>query len=804
VREPLPIDEVLPDVVAAVRRAGAAVIVAPPGAGKTTRVPPALLGEVAGQIWVVQPRRVAARAAARRMAAERGEPVGRTVGFQVRFDRVGGVDTRIWVVTEGILLRRLQQDPLLDGVGAVLLDEVHERSLDGDLALAFLREVREARPELVVVAMSATVAPGPLAGFLSSGGGAAPVIVSEGRTFPVQVAHIDHPDPRPVEDTVADGVRRVLAESDGEVLAFLPGVREIRRASERLAGFDVDVVPLYGDLPPEVQDRALAPGPRRRVVLATNVAETSVTVPGVRIVVDGGLARRPRRDPGTGLDRLDTVAISRASADQRAGRAGRTAPGRALRLWTEREHRARDDFDPPEVQRVDLTGPVLQLMAWGADPRRFGWFEPPPAEAVESALALLADLGAVDPAGGLTALGQTLAGLPLHPRLGRMLVVGAELGHAADAALAAAILAERDVGRRADVASGSDVLDRVDDVRAGRADGRAALRVARQLERLVRDGGGAVGGEEALGRAVLAGWPDRVVRRRTPDSDRGRMVGGRGVRLDPASAVTAAELFVAVSAADEPGEPDARVRVASAVERSWLTEDVAVEVGWDAEADAVRARRVHRYRDLVLASHPTRVDGEAAARCLAEVAARDPEAAMPASEGFQSLRARLRFLEARDGERWAIDWAGVAAEVCRGCGSLAALRRADWVGATRDALGWVQWQELQRRAPERVAVPSGRSVALDWGAAGGEPVLAVRIQELFGARDTPTVDDGRVRVKLHLLAPNGRPQQITDDLGGFWVRTWPEVRKELRARYPKHAWPEDPLTAAPQVRPRRS
>ena len=799
----LPIDPVLPEVLDAVRTRGAAVLVAPPGAGKTTRVPPALLGAVSGEVWVVQPRRVAARAAARRMAAERGEPVGRTVGYQVRFDRVGGASTRIWVVTEGILLRRLQQDPLLDGIGAVLLDEVHERSLDGDLALAFLREVREARPELVVLAMSATVAPGPFAAYL----GDAPVIASPGRTFPVEVEHLALPDARPIEDAVADGVRRALAAYEGDALVFLPGVREIRRVQERLSGLDVDVVPLYGDLPPEAQDRALLPGERRRVVLATNVAETSVTVPGVRIVVDSGWVRQPRRDPGTGLDRLDTVPISRASADQRAGRAGRTAPGRAVRLWTERDHRERAAYDVPEVRRLDLAGPVLQLLAWGADPRRFAWLEPPPDHAVDAALGLLVALGAVHD-GALTAVGRELAGLPLHPRLGRMLLAGAALGHADDAALAAALLAERDAARPArGIPSDSDVLDRVDDVRAGRIDGRTIVRVAEQLQRLVRPGPRTAGRDEACGRAILAGWPDRVARRREAGAERARMVGGRGVQLDPSSAVRDAELFVAVSVADVPGEPDARVRVASAVDRGWLAETVQTEVAYDAEADAVRARRVHRYGDLVLASHPTRAEPAQAAACLARLVASDPGRAMPIDGGLPALRARLRFLEVRDGaaagDRWSVDWAAVADVVCVGCTSLGAVRRADWAGAVRDTLGWHAWQELQRRAPERVTVPSGRAAGLDWPDDGGVPALAVRMQELFGRRDTPTVDDGAVRVRLHLLAPNGRPQQITDDLGGFWTRTWPEVRKELRARYPKHAWPEDPLTAAPQGRPGR-
>ncbi|MEQ1565137.1 MAG: helicase-related protein, partial [Myxococcota bacterium] len=406
---PLPIDAALPAVVVAART-GAFVVVAPPGTGKTTRVPPALVPEVRGAVWMLEPRRMAARAAARRIASERGEPVGRSVGYQVRYERVGGRDTQIWVVTDGVLLRRLQDDPLLDGIGAVLIDEVHERGLEVDLALALLSEVREARPDLVVGAMSATVDADAIARFL----GGAPIVSAEAPRFPVTASWLPYPDPRPVHEVAADAVR-ALGDPGGDVLVFLPGVGEIRRTAERLRGYPAEVVALYGDLPADQQDAVLAGGRGRRVILATNVAETSVTVPGVTVVVDAGLARRPRLDPATGLDHLELVPVSRASADQRAGRAGRLGPGRVVRLWTEREHRARDAFDPPEVHRVDLCGPVLQLCAWGADPARFRWLDPPPPEALAAALATLSDLGAVD-GRSITPLGKTLAALPLHPR----------------------------------------------------------------------------------------------------------------------------------------------------------------------------------------------------------------------------------------------------------------------------------------------------------------------------------------------------------------------------------------------------
>lgn len=834
---PLPIDAVLAEVLAAAR-GGTFVLVAPPGAGKTTRVPPALLDVVQGEVVVLEPRRVAARAAARRMAEERGEPLGRTVGYQVRFDRVDSPATRIRVVTEGVLLRRLQDDPLLQGVGAVLVDELHERSLDADLSLALLAEVREARPELVVGAMSATMDPGPIAAFLG-----APVVESAGRAFPVEVSYLPYPDERPVEDVVADGVRRALAEGDGDVLAFLPGVREIRRTAERLPG--IDVVPLYGDLPPEAQDAALRPGSGRRVVLATNVAETSVTVPGVATVVDGGLVRRPSYDPGTGLDRLDTVRVSRASADQRAGRAGRTGPGRALRLWTERLHLALSASDPAEVRRVDLAGPVLQLLAWGSDPLGFRWLEAPPEEAIRAALRLLADLGAVE-GRHPTPLGRALVALPLHPRLGRLVLEGARLGHPDDAALAAAILAERDMAGPG-APSASDVLDRVDAVREGRGDPglrRHVLRAADQIRRRAprpgdahpfpvapsfvhpspipppasegprsarpSDGsrrsasaedadGATLTRDEALLRAVLAAWPDRVARRRAPGSDRALMVGGKGVVLG-GSAVREPELFVCVDL-DAAG-PEAKVRAASAVDRGWLSTEATEELAFDDAAGRVTARVVVRYRDLELAAHPTAPDPERAAALLADAAAARIDRAMPDDDGWRQLLARIACLAEWRPDHGAFDPRDLLPALCAGRRSLDDLRRADWTQAVREALGSARWRALEELAPERIAVPSGSRVRLAYEV-GRPPVLAVRVQELFGLARTPTVAGGRVRVLLHLLAPNGRPQQVTDDLAGFWERTWPEVRKELRARYPRHAWPEDPLAARPESRPRR-
>lgn len=797
----LPIDPLL-DRIAAAASAGAVVVEAPTGAGKTTRIPPHLQSQ--GQIWVIEPRRVAARAAARRMASERGWTLGQEVGWHVRFDKRCTDRSKIVVMTGGILLRRLVADPFLDGVGAVVFDEVHERALDLDLGLALVRELREERGDLGLIAMSATLDGERLAAWLG-----APRITSEGRAFPVELRYRNRPDDRRIEDQVADGVRELFGDIDGDLLAFLPGVREIHRTAERLADLPADVVPLYGDLPPDKQDAALGVGPRRRIVLATNVAESSVTVPGVRGVVDSGLVRRPFFDPSTGFDRLSTVRISRASADQRAGRAGRTAPGVALRLWTERAHRDLAPFDPPEIRRSSLAGPVLQLLDQGIDPRSFGWFEPPRPEALDEALTLLADLGAVDGI-RLTRVGRELLRIPLHPRLARLVHAAGELGQGEMGAMAAAWLSERDpLGPWSPGAtSSSDLLDRVEALAKGRghpAGRRNLMRVAGQLARSAPRAREQLGSVEGLGRAVLAAWPDRVALRREPGSPRARMVGGEGVALGPESAVRDADLFVAIDLGHR-RDGDRRVRVASAVERDWLELVSDQQLEWDAEREAVRAFDVVRYRDLVLESHPTRPDRERASEVLAAAALEALDRVQPDTERWISIRDRILSLHHWFPDEWpdldAAFYTQIAGRLCEGRKSFAQLRKADWIGPVRDHLGWKLWSELDQLAPERVEVPSGSNIRLRY-TPGDPPVLAVRMQELFGARETPTVGRGRVRVRLELLAPNHRPQQITDDLAGFWERTWPEVRKQLRGRYPKHPWPEDPLSAQPTRRTKR-
>lgn len=824
-RDPLPIDDALPQLLAALRASGAAVLRAPTGAGKTTRVPPALVESgLAGNglVLMLEPRRVAARAAARRMALEHGSPLGDVFGYQVRFDKKASARTRVLVVTPGVLLRRLHDDPFLDGVAAVVFDEFHERGLEADLALGMVRLVREnVRPDLLAVVMSATVDPAAVSAYF----GGCPVVDSAGRTFPVEVRYRARRNDTAVSRAVADAVRDVLAERPGDVLAFLPGLREIRQTADELGSLaGAEVVPLHGDLPPEQQDRALQKLAHRKVVLATNVAETSVTVDGVTAVVDSGLARQMEFDAGVGMDRLRLVPISRASADQRAGRAGRTAPGVCVRLWDEPSHRARPEQAVPEIRRVDLCGAVLQLAALGEpDVRKFPWLDAPAPEAVSQALALLDALDLFRD-GALTALGASTAGLPVHPRLARLLLEGQQLGCGRRAALAAALLSERDPFVR-DFDSGpqartapntvSDVLDRVEALEAFEARGRldgplgrlhkggayGVLEVRDQLARLVRSEQVAAD-DDSLLRAIFAAYPDRLARRREVGSTRAITVGGRGVRLAPTSGVHEPELFVCVDV--DAGGADSFVRLASGVERAWLPPErvsTRIEVTFDERAERLAARKVTRFGDLVLQEADAHIadEGQAAA-VLARAAADRLEKVLPAPDSAAgAFRTRVRCLRAWEPELnlpafEAADLADALESLCRGRRSLADVRTGPWLDVLRGSLSYQQLQTVEAEAPEGIEVPSGSHISLTYEE-GRPPVLAARIQEMFGLTETPRVARGRVKVLLHLLAPNYRPQQVTDDLASFWANGYPLVRKELRARYPKHSWPEDPLTA---------
>jgi ATP-dependent helicase HrpB len=827
----LPIDDVLPALLAGLRAHGAAVVIAPPGAGKTTRVPPAILdaglcGD--GRVVMLQPRRVAARAAAVRIAAERGASLGGEVGYRIRFEDRTSAATRIEILTEGLLTRRLQADPFLEGVGCVVLDEFHERSLHADLALTLLREVRrDARPDLRLVVMSATLDPGPVAAFLDG----CPVIEAPGRTFPVDVAYAESASDAPLPARCAAAVRRALREApEGHVLAFLPGVPEIERTAALLEdlGPEARVLPLHGRLPDAEQDRALAPSPVRKVVLATNVAETSLTIDGVRVVIDGGEANVPRFDARLGLERLERVRVSRASADQRAGRAGRTGPGRCLRLWTAAEHRGLLDAEIPEIRRTDLARTVLEVRGWGADPATFGWFEPPPAAAIARAEALLRQLGAVD-ARGLTALGRALLALPLHPRLARVVVAGHAAGCPTAAATVAALATERDVLRTVpDHADRSDLGLRLEVVRGARGwdvDARAVRQVLQVRDQLVSAARRALGAparderdppEEALARALLLGFPDRVARRRAPRSDRFRLAGGGGAVLDARSVVREAELILAVhlDAAPRGERAEHRIRIACALDPDWLPVEAmeeVVETRFDPEREAVAQRRVTRFLDLELESRVVESDAEAVAAALRAEARRDPRRALQPDPEVDDFLARLRCLAAWMPElglpTFAADFEPTedAADstplwdaLCAGRRSFADLRRAPLLDLLRAFAGRDAVDAVERLAPARLPLALGQG-RLRY-TPGEPPVLEARVQQLFGLRETPRVAGGRVPVMLHILAPSQRPVQITADLRGFWERTYPEVRKELRGRYPKHDWPDDPVNFTPSPR----
>jgi len=826
---PLPITPLLPAIEAALRERSCAVVIAPPGSGKTTRVPPALLDAGLagkGKLLVLQPRRVAARLAARRMAWERGGRVGEEIGYQVRFERRSGPRTRIELLTEGLLTRRLQRDPFLEGTGCVILDEFHERSLHADLALALLQEARQAgREDLLLVVMSATLDPGPVAAFLGGKGQPAPVLRAEGRRFPVQLSYLERPDDLSLPGRCARALRRVLDEQpEGHVLVFLPGVAEIERTARALGSLpQVDVLPLHGRLPAAQQDRALAPSSRRKIVLATNLAQTSVTLAGVRAVVDSGLARQPRLDPVLGLERLELTRIARDAADQRTGRAGRTGPGLGLRLWTPQEQALLDPATEPEIARSELASTALQLHAWGSDPKRFGWFQAPPAAALAQAEELLRLLGALDGRGRITSLGRQLAALPLHPRLGRVLVAAHQAGQLRQGALAAALTSERDpFPQGLDDPGEDDLQARMAAMAHWDASGRppaeasrgALHQVRRARDQLLREARAALGPEPAaqktpLAQLLLAGFPDRVAQRRQPGSRRYRMTGGRGLVLDESSSAPLPELLLAVNlrAARRGQRAEHRVTAAATVQRDWLQLDQRSELAFDPQREAVRASRLVLYRDLELerAHDSGTQDPERVAALLEQAARARPERALRLDPASQALLHRLRFLAHHLPE---LDWPPLQdlrqwlPELCTGRRSFAALRDLDWRRELLGRLDSAQRAALAREAPERLQLPGGAWTKLRYPDTGGPmarawqgepPVLAARIQQLFGLHETPRLARGRVPLLVHLLAPNQRPAQITSDLASFWRSTYHQVRKDLRGRYPKHAWPTDPL-----------
>lgn len=772
---PLPIDPWLPEITARLARARALVIVASPGSGKTTRVPPALVD--AGRVLVLQPRRVAARAIATRIAGERGWTLGHEVGWHVRFDRRERPDTRLIVATEGILTARLQADPLLSDVATIVLDEFHERSVHADLGLALARQAWLARDDLRLVVMSATLDAAPVARFLDD----CPIIDVPGRAHPLDVHY------RPGA-ALAAVVRDAASATAGSVLCFLPGAPEIRRAipevEQAVRALGLSCLPLHGSLDSDEQDAALESG-SRRVILATNLAETTLTVPGVHAVVDTGLQKVARFDPDRGIDALDLERISQDSADQRAGRAGRLGPGLVWRLWD-----ARDRLRPhrePELDRVDLSGPVLDVLQWGSDPRQFEWFAAPDTARVDAALALLTQLQLVAD-GRLTDDGRVVARWPVHPRLGRILLAGQG---AFEAAAACALLAERHVLPPRDRAASCDLLDAID---RWSTMPRHVQRAAADLERLAV---GALGkartariSEIALRRALLAGYPDRVAQRRSPREPRLLLASGHGAVLGQESGVHDADYLIALDvqgATRSSAASESRVRLAARVEPDWL---VATHVdtvhAWDDAAGRVRASVRDRYGALVLHERPSTPDaGEAAALLAARVVARGPD-----DEATRWLRRRA--------------FAGApvefAAIVTRACHERQPTRASELsVDVLDQVAGTI---DLERLAPDLLLVPSGRRVRLDY-LDDGRVAASVKLQELFGLGDTPVLGPRRSPVVFHLLAPNGRPVQTTSDLRSFWERTYPEVRKELRGRYPRHPWPDDPWTAPPTARTTR-
>ncbi len=831
----LPIDDVLPALVAAVRDRGVAVLVAPPGAGKTTRVPGALLDVVDGEIVVLPPRRLAARMAAARVASERGVELGREVGYEVRFDRKVSGATRIRFVTEGVLTRRLLSDPQLRGVGCVIIDEFHERHLDGDLALALVERLRATRPALKLVVMSATLDAEPVAAFL----GDAPIVRSEGRTFPVAIEFEEQPDDRQLGKRVASAVRRLAQDKlDGDVLVFLPGSGEIRRVAEDVADaaavHDLEVLPLHGDLTADEQDRAVRPSKRRKVILATNVAETSVTIDGVVAVIDSGLARIARHSPWTGLASLQVEPVSRASCTQRAGRAGRTRPGRVIRLYTKHDHDLRRAFEVPEIQRADLAGAALELYGAGiAGVSGIRWYEPPPEIAVKQADELLVRLGAIENA-AITRIGQRMLRFPIHPRLARLIYEAEQRGAPREACTIAAAVGARELrlerrgpAGQARVSSSSDLLDDLDAMERARGDGMRADRLRRegldigtahqvartadQLARNVEYRGHGMSEEEIdeqLLVSILAAFPDRVGKRRAPRSSEIVFAGGGSGTLSPSSSVIDAELLVAVDVAEVGArgtQTKVQIRRASAIQASWLLDlfldriEEKDELVWDAKKERVERVVQMTYDGLAFDEHRDVEGARRAGRPAAELLAKQAIAAgiekFVDKDDLAQWRARVTLAAKLSGKAdlAAPDDEGLArviANACEGSISFGELRNANLMALLDAGLGEHR-ALVQRLAPTHLQLTHRRRAPITYSL-DQPPWIASRMQDFFGLPRAPTVGDGKVPLVVHLLAPNQRPVQVTSDLPGFWVKHYPALRKQLMRRYPKHQWPEDP------------
>lgn len=816
----LPIDAVLPDLLAALAGATSAVLVAPPGAGKSTRAPLALLDADwarGRKVLLLSPRRVAARAAATRMASMLGEPVGQTVGYRVRLESRVSAKTRLEVITEGVFTRMILADPALEGIAGVLFDEFHERSLEGDLGLALALDTQGAlREDLRVLVMSATLDGARVAGLL----GDAPQIVSEGRMFPVRERYLGRDARAPIEQQMVDAVRSALASEEGSLLCFLPGAREIERTAARLAETlcdpTVSVHTLYGALDPRAQDAAIAPPVKgqRKVVLATSIAETSLTIEGVRVVIDSGLSRRPRYEPGPGLTRLETVRVSRASAEQRKGRAGRMEPGACWRLWDEAETRALVPFDRPEILEADLAGLVLDLAAWGvADPAQLKWLDAPPTGAWTQAVALLRDLDALDADGRLTPEGRRIADLPLHPRLAHMVTQAAAQGAARHGALLAMVLSEQGLGGRdADVRERLRRFQQESGQRAG-----AARRVADGVAKRIGGRADEAIDLDATGLLLAAAYPERIAKAR---GKRGEflMANGRAAALDETDAL-AREPYLAI--AEVAGRADrAQILIAAPIaaadiERVFADRiETADDLSFDLALKGVRGRRVRRYGRLVLSETPLeRPKHEGVRRALLEAVATHGLGVLGFSEGVEQVRARVALLRGIDGDAWP-DWSDAAltdtveawlAPALEGVTRFDAMAPDSLQNALLAQLPWDQRRRLDIEAPERFETPAGSSLRIDYAVENG-PALEVRLQELFGLDVHPSVASGRAPLLLKLLSPAHRPVQTTRDLPGFWRGSYAAVRVDMKGRYPKHPWPDDPLAAEPtrRAKPRGS
>jgi ATP-dependent helicase HrpB len=816
---PLPIDAALPELTAALARQTAAVLVAPPGAGKTTRVPLVLAAESWAKdkkILVLEPRRLAARAAAERMAATLGESVGATVGLRVRFGSKVSRATRIEVVTEGVFTRLILDDPALDGVAAVLFDEFHERSLDADLGLALARDAQTGlREDLRLLVMSATLDGARVAALI----GGAPVIESAGRAFAVETRYLGRDPRQPIERQVADAAASALRGERGLVLAFLPGGAEIRRAermlAERFADPAVDIVPLYGALDRDTQDRAIAPAiaGRRKVVLATSIAETSITIEGVRIVIDSGLARVPRYEPDVGLTRLETVRVSRAAADQRRGRAGRTEPGLCLRLWDEPQTASLEPYGRPEILAADLSGFVLDLAQWGeTEPARLAFLDSPPKPALAEAQALLRELGAIDADGRITEEGRHLARLPLPPRLARMVIDGAAAGAGHLAAEVAAVVSERGLGGDdVDLSARLDAWRRDRSRRAADARQMARRWAASTRGRSATPTSSALEEDMSPGALLALAYPDRIARNRGSGTGAFLLANGRGANIDLVSSL-AREPFLAV--AEMAGSAaQGRIVLAAPIALAEIEAQFAGriesrdKVVFDPSSASLRARRLRRLGAMVLAEQPAKVaPGPDNAQALAAGIVRLGLDRLPWTKPLAQWRDRVTFLRRAEGTEWpdvsdaalAADPAWLAAALADKTAS-AQLSADELAGAVMGLLPWNLRQRLDAEAPTHFAAPTGSRLPIDYAAPEG-PKLSVRVQELFSLDRHPAIAGGRVPLVIELLSPAHRPVQVTRDLPGFWRGSYQAVKAEMKGRYPRHPWPDDPLRAPPTRR----